>query len=129
MVPVNPEYRKTLFRLGAAEDCPSTFAVVTVCNPDGVVLPAAENSSRTEAFRMQLDECGFRHFPVTGYDPDGPHREAGFGVESDRETAMAFGRQWEQEAIFWIERGKLILVSCKDDEEIDLGTWIARVNP
>jgi Protein of unknown function (DUF3293) len=127
---MNPDYRKSLFRVGVADDeLPSTFAVVTVCNPDGVKLPAAENAARSEAFRMQLVECGLHHFPVTGYDPDGPHQEAGFGVECDRGTAMAFGRQWEQEAIFWIERGKLILVSCKDDEEFELGTWTARVDP
>ena len=91
---MNPAYRKTLFRVGASLGaCPADFAVVTVCNPDGVVVPDAENAARTEAFRRQLVECGLRHFPVSGYDPDGPHVEGGFGIECDRNVALSFGRR------------------------------------
>ena len=127
---MNPAYRKTLFHIGRTmRDSPETFAVVTVCNPDGVVVSAAENAVRTETFQSHLDECGLQHFSVTGYDPDGPHEEPGFGIECDKATALSLGRQWEQEAIFWIECGRLLLVSCKNGDEIDLGAWAARVDP
>ncbi len=128
---MNPDYLKTRFRFSAPpEGLPESFAVITACNPDGVPISADENVARTETFRNQLAECGHRFFPVTGFDPDSPHHEAGFGVVCEKSTALAFGRQWEQEAIFWVENGVVLLVSCSDSVEVvEIGAWSSRVDP
>ncbi len=127
---MNPDYRKTRFHVEPPPDgLPGSFAVITPCNPNGVLIAAEENSVRTEAFRIQLLEHGLQHFPVTGYDPDSPHREQGFGVVCEPAVALDFGRQWEQEAIFRVEHGGVVLISCGDPaEEWALGSWLSRVD-
>ncbi len=128
---MNPDYLKTRFRFSAPpEGLPASFAVITACNPDGVPISPDENAARTEAFRSQLAECGHRIFPVTGFDPDSPHHEAGFGVVCEKSTALGFGRQWEQDAIFWVEDGDVWIVSCIDpSEEVILGNWVSLADP
>jgi hypothetical protein len=122
---MNPAYRHARFRAEIPHGgMPDAFGVVTACNPNGKTIADAENISRTEAFREKLETLGLEHFPVTGYDPLTPHEEAGFGVVCDPETALAFGREWEQEAIFWVQLGQVTLVSCSEDsEESPLGAW------
>jgi hypothetical protein len=127
---MNPLYLKTRFLADTPHDgLPESFAVITACNPDGIPISEEENAVRTESFRIQLLEHGLHFFPVTGFDPDSPHREQGFGVVCEAATAMAFGRQWEQEAIYRVEQGEVILVSCGEPpEEIPLGSWLSRVD-
>jgi hypothetical protein len=108
---------------------PDSFGVVTACNPDGIATTDAENISRAEAFRERLESLGLVHFPVTGYDPQTPHEEAGFGVVCDLVVALAFGREWKQEAIFWVQLGQVTLVSCgPDSEDFPLGAWSDRAD-
>jgi hypothetical protein len=127
---MNPVYKKARLRAEIPpEGLPDSFWVITVCNPGGVTIPGEENGVRTEAFRAQLLDHGLRHFPVMGYDPDSPHREPGFGVVCERAIALSFGRQWEQEAIFHVHQGEVILVSCGETgEECSLGSWVSKAD-
>ena len=127
---MNPAYHKARFRVGGlTEVLPPKFWVITAENPDGVVISGEENAARTEAFRGQLGSLGLEYFSVAGYDPDSPHREEGFAVVCDGVTAHSLGSQWEQEAIFRVENGEVILVSCADlAEEWPLGPWLARLD-
>ena len=127
---MNPAFQKARFHANPpVEGIPESFWIITACNPEGVEIPPAENALRTEAFRVQLVEHGLRHFSVSGYDPDSPHREPGFGIVCEPATALAFGRQWEQVAIFRVGRGEVTLVSCGDPaEEWPVGSWIARAD-
>lgn len=114
---MNSAYFKARLQAKVPGTFPDSFAVITACNPDGQTIPGAENRERTEAFRRDLAERGFSHFPVNGYDPDSPHEEPGFGVVCDEETALALGRSWGQEAIFHVRQGDVELISCANPEE------------
>lgn len=110
---MNPAYRYARFRAELPHGgLPESFAVITACNPEGRTIPPAENETRTREFRRQLVHRGLGHFPVTGFDPRSPHEEAGFGVLCDLETAYAMGKEWRQEAVFWIHRGEVNLIHC-----------------
>ena len=110
---MNPAYRYARFRAELPHGgLPESFAVITACNPEGKTTPPAENETRTREFQAQLVQRGMDHFPVTGFDPRSPHEEAGFGVLCDFETAYAMGREWRQEAVFWIHRGEVTLIHC-----------------
>lgn len=91
---------------------PDSFVIITVWNPLDVTISPEENAARSEEFRKELEAAQFAHFPVTGYDPMSSHLEEGFGVICDLETALAFGRKWEQLAIFRVKDGEVYLVSC-----------------
>jgi hypothetical protein len=122
---MNPAYFKTRLRAQLpGGNLPQNFSVITVCNPAGEVISHEENKARTATFRKQLNERELVHFPVTGYDPDSAHEEQGFGIVCDAETARALGQEWNQEAIFRVDNGRVKLVSCEPSaEEFPLKLW------
>lgn len=122
---MNPAYRHARFRAELPHGgLPESFCVVTACNPDGRTIADEENEKRTEALREQLVGLGLDHFPVTGFDANSPHQEAGFGLVCDHPQAYAMGQAWRQEAIFRIHRGRVSLVSCGEGMETEeIGTW------
>ena len=122
---MNPAYRHARFRAELPHGgLPESFCIVTACNPDGKTIPAAENEKRSAAFRKQLAKLGLDHFPVTGFDANSPHEEAGFGILCDLPQAHSLGKALVQEAIFWIHRGRVTLVSCGQGMETEeIGTW------
>ena len=98
---------------------PPEFWVITACDPLGQALTDGENAERMREFERGLADLGWRHFPVTGYDPrpGGTHREQGFGVVCDGREAMRLGRKWEQVAVFLVRGGMVWLVFCSQAEE------------
>ncbi|MEP2775059.1 MAG: DUF3293 domain-containing protein [Luteolibacter sp.] len=106
-------YKKARFRAIEPEgDWPEEFGVVTACNPAGEPISERENAERTRQLEVLLLEAGRVIFPVTGYDPNSPHEEAGFGVVCGKDEILRLGRLWKQEAVFWIVKGKVWLLSC-----------------
>lgn len=122
---MNPAYRDARFRAELPHDgLPESFAVITARNPKGKTIPDEENTARTERLRLQLVKLGLDHFPVTGFDPHSPHEEPGFGVTCDLTTAYAMGNGFEQEAVFWIHRGQVTLITCGQEMATDpLMSW------
>src|SRR5690554_1300934 len=113
---MNPAYRQVRFRIGPPEvKLPATFAIITAWNPDGRPTALEANQGANDRLRARLDEGEGQWFPVTGGSPDFVHVEPGFGVAGiTRDGAVAFGREFRQEAIFWVEGDVVFLVSCKD---------------
>jgi hypothetical protein len=56
------------------------------------------------------------------------HREPGFAVWGcDLPAAIQLGREFAQNAIFWIEEGKLDVVSCATGERQNVALWTQRL--
>lgn len=96
---------------------PEEFWVITACDPDGVVMEPEVNERRTLDFRSELLEAGLMFFPVTGYDPEGSHREPGFGIVTGEEDALEAGRRLEQIAVYQVTEGGVWLVFCGEPPE------------
>jgi hypothetical protein len=54
----------------------------------------------------------------------------GYGVQGiARDEAVTLGREFRQEAIFWVEKGIVFLVSCADATNERIGSWSVMVLP
>jgi hypothetical protein len=123
---MKPEYQQTRFLVHDLDKVPTTFGIVTACNPNGVTVSDDQNKAATEQLRRHLTTAGHTIFPVTGCSPDLKHQEPGFGiVYNDRDQIVRLGRAWKQDAVFWVESGIVHLVSCRDVEVVILGRWSA----
>lgn len=122
---MNPAYLNVRFRVEPPQTgVPSRFAVITACNPDGQEVSDEENAIATERLRSELVEAGHGYFPVTGGSLDFSHAEPGFGVLlPSLEEAVSWGRNYRQEAIFWVEEGKVSVASCLNEDVVELGDW------
>ncbi len=104
------------------------FAVITACNP----FTAEERSSdavETLRLRKNLSRRGLKKHLVTGASVDGSHQEPGFAVwDLALEEALEIGREFRQDAIFWVGADNRIDVfSYLDGERQYVGLWIERI--
>lgn len=121
---MNPAYTQVRFRAQPpATRFPATFGIVTACNPNGVTVSDEENVMLTARLQAMLEVAGDRFFPVTGGSSDFSHVEPGFGVQTDLETCLMLGKEFSQEAIFWICDGRCNLVDCATTKLQEIGSW------
>jgi hypothetical protein len=128
---MNPAYQNVRFRADLPKaGVPSRFAIITAWNPDGQDVSAQENTIATERLRSDLLKDGHFFFPVTGGSPDFSHAEPGFGVLlKSLEDAIQWGQRFRQEAVFWVEEGKVRVVSCLNGDQVELGNWTSLSTP
>jgi hypothetical protein len=128
---LNPIYITTRFKVEwPHHGRPLRFGVVTAWNPDGRDVSPAENALAHARLRARLEEESRVFFSVTGGSPDFSHAEPGYGIVfASCQEAVALGRAFRQEAVFWVEADRLQLVSCAYGQAEDLGAWSARVSP
>ncbi len=111
-----------------AVDLPVEFGVVTACNPMGVTVEASANEELDRDLGLSLLGQGVPHFRVTGGSRDMSHAEPGYGCVVDRGRIVELGRQWNQEAVFWVRGDRLFLVFCdRPEHDIPLGSFRERV--
>lgn len=122
---MNQNYLNTRFKVVVPpEGIPSRFGIVTAHNPDGFRVSDAANEKAAAELRMELMNQNRYFFPVTGGSPDFSHAEEGFGIVMDcADQAVALGRQWRQEAVFWVEDGTVELWSCTTGKRTVVGPW------
>lgn len=126
---MNPAYRNVRFRVETpAPGLPVAFGIVTACNPDGRTVSDEENQQATGALLRALQSETHVPFPVTGGSPDFSHSEPGFGVRfASPEETVSWGRRFRQEAVFWVEDGKVRLIACDGTDSAEIGDWQALV--
>jgi hypothetical protein len=125
-----PEYHETRFvpKEPTPSRWPDAFAVVTACNPFGHGIDAEADQSATTRLRKTISRLGLKRHRVTGVSADGKHREHGFAVwECDLQAALSLGREFAQNAIYWVEDGRLDVVSCSTGEREHVGLWSERL--
>ena len=121
-----PEYHETRFapKEPPPSRWPKAFAVITACNPLGQGLDEEADKAATVCLRKAINRLGMKRHRITGVSADMKHREAGFAVWGcDLPAAIQLGREFAQNAIFWIEEGKLDVVSCATGTRQHVGLW------
>ena len=121
-----PEYHETRFapKEPPPSRWPKAFAVITACNPLGQGLDEEADKAVTVCLRKAINQLGMKRHRVTGVSADMKHREPGFAVWGcDLPAAIQLGREFAQNAIFWIEDGKLDVVSCATGTRQHVGLW------
>jgi hypothetical protein len=123
-----PEYLQTIFiaKKPPEDGWPEKFAVITACNP----MSSGERHDDAAAMtrlRKNLSRRGLKRHKVTGASPDWCHQEAGFAVwDVSLQEALEIGREFQQWAVFWVEGGRIEVVSCESGERAFVGMWEAR---
>ena len=92
--------------VGAAE-----FTVITADNPGGKARPESENQRARRALRQALERQGLPFVPVLGRDPEGTHRERGFGVNGGIEPVVELALRFGQDGLFRFDGERFWLVS------------------
>jgi hypothetical protein len=122
-------FRQVRFRCEEIET-PSSFSIVTACNPEGVNVSDEENSKADLALREAIDEAGFSAFRVTGGNFDFSHAEPGWGILCSRDEARNLSKRFRQLAFFEVRDCQVFLLSTDPStaEEEHLGEWSLRVD-
>jgi hypothetical protein len=127
---IEPFYLQTIFiaKRPSPTTWPDKFAVVTACNPLGQGLDEEADRAATVRLRKAISRLGLNRHRVTGVSADMKHREPGFAVWGcDLMVALQLGREFAQNAIYWIEDGKLDVVSCSTGQRQQVGLWSERL--
>jgi hypothetical protein len=127
-MPMPSEYYSTVFLLeGAPSPLPASFAIITAWNPMDEVTPVEENERRDEELRSMLELRQISYFRATGCSPDFSHREPGWAVEADTETALEIARMFRQRGLWRVEADRLWLVDGADGSGAEIGSFRERV--
>jgi len=135
---IRPEYLKTLFvpnKLGKNQPPPDwsqPFAILTGHNPGGKRHEDAINQHANEKLRTRLNQRRPRNSPllvkVDAVSEDWSHTEKSFAVwRLNHKTASEIGREFRQDAYFWVENGTVHVHSCYTQEKQKVGTWESRL--
>jgi hypothetical protein len=120
------EYLQTVFIFDAepSSGWPKEFAIVTACNPFSGGATDEADQTATEELSSRLREDGWDFHPVTGASRDRSHHEPGFAVWGlSLDQAIALGKCFHQNAIFWVSDGSIYVVSCSTPDQLLLGQW------
>jgi len=110
---MNPAYFKTRFRTNGFEDSwPKEGHIITAYNPMDNKLSEIENRLRNQKLKEEIRLSGFNCFPVTGVSTDLTHQEPSFFTNASSKRSLAWGRAFEQRAIFGIKQDKLSIIPC-----------------
>ncbi len=121
---MSPVYRNVHFQAELPQGAlPESFGILTAWNPQGQAAEPAVNQAANLALQETLRAKGNLHFPVTGGSADGTYQEVGFGMVASEIETLELARQFNQEAIYFVHRGQVNLVSCGTDPPELLALW------
>jgi predicted GIY-YIG superfamily endonuclease len=86
-----------------------------------------DDAVATIRLRKRLSRRGLKRYRITGSSTDWNHQEASFATWNlTLEEAMEIGREFQQNAVFWIDSGRIEVVSCENGERKFVGNWKER---
>jgi predicted GIY-YIG superfamily endonuclease len=131
---IRPEYLQTLFlpkKPGKNQPSPDwsrPFAILTAYNPEGKKVDPETNTEADKELRRSLSRKSLPKHRITGVSEDWSHEEKSFAVWGlDHATAATIGREFRQDAYFWVENGTVQVHSCHTQEKQKVGTWESRL--
>jgi predicted GIY-YIG superfamily endonuclease len=134
---IRPEYLQTLFvpkKPGKNQPPPDwsrPFAILTPHNPEGKKVDPETNTEADKELRRSLSRKSLPKHRITGVSEDWSHEEKGFAVWGlDHKTASEIGREFHQDAYFWVENGTVTVHSCTTTNPPTfqiLGRWEDRI--
>lgn len=122
---MNPAYFETRFQTNDFEDSwPQEGHIITAYNPMDFQLSEIENRLRNQKLKEQIRLSGFDCFEITGVSIDLTHQEPSFFTNASGKISLAWGRAFEQRAIFGIKQDKLSIIPClQEGDPIYIGSF------
>lgn len=121
-------YKTSIFLCHQALKGDVDFAIISAQNPSGVTEHPYLNLRRDNEFQALLNQHRLPYRSVIGSAPDLSFQEKSWIVLCDKQQAIALARQFEQNAIYWVEQGELFLVPVMlSQHEESLGDFSQRL--
>jgi hypothetical protein len=134
---IRPEYLKSLFvpkeptENQPPPDWSRPFAILTAYNPGGRKQDTEANEESSRKLRQALSRKSLPKYRVTAVSEDWSHEEKSFAVwELTHAAAAQIGRDFGQDAYFWVENGTVSVHSCQLENPpapASLGRWEDRL--
>jgi len=134
---IRPEYLQTFFipkkpgKTLPKPDWSKPFAILTACNPGGRKQDNKANGESSKKLRQALSRKSSVKHRITALSEDWSHEEKSFAVWGlNHQTASEIGRQFRQDAYFWVENGSVSVHSCQLESPpapASLGLWEDRL--
>ena len=86
------------------------FAIISAQNPAGNTEHPYLNLRRDKEFQACLNQHKLPYRSVIGSAPDHSFQEKSWIVLCEKNKAITLAKQFEQNAIYWVEQGELFLV-------------------
>ncbi len=86
------------------------FAIISAQNPAGAVQHPHHNLRLDCEFESHLDLHQLPYRAIIGSSPDLSFQEKSWAVLCEKNLALQLARQFQQNAIYWVEAGQLYLV-------------------
>ncbi len=125
---LHPAYFETHFAIaGNDEDWPSEFAIITAYQTTGKRWSADRNVAADNQLAAELQgRNGVRR--VTGYSPSTGHEEPGWSIQMSWQEACDLGRQFHQDAIYYVTGDDLWVSLCDDRRSlVRVGSFRSRI--
>ncbi|MGD8112073.1 DUF3293 domain-containing protein [Vibrio sp. TRT 17S01] len=102
------------------------FAIITAWNPNSKWRSEKENCLNNQLLLQDINHN--QYIEVVVGDEQFSWSEASFAVEMSRSEAICLARRYQQNAIYYVQREALWLLSCLSDRtELELGSWKQRL--
>ncbi|MEH8021918.1 MULTISPECIES: DUF3293 domain-containing protein [Rheinheimera] len=121
-------YKTSVFLCHQTLSCNIDFAIISAQNPGGITEHPYLNLRRDKELEACLNQQRLPYRSVIGSAPDFSFKEKSWIVLCDKAMAIKLGKQFEQNAIYWVEQGELFLVPILLTQQIEsLGSFSARL--
>lgn len=133
MSKVNPtvweSYQSTTFLLTQRLSHSFSFAIITAHNPLGCKLTSSQNRLLDRQLQQIIFNLNRPYRALVGAAPDLSHMEKSWAVFIEKEHALDLGRQFNQHAIYYVDKGKLLLIGCAEStkQEVNMGEFNSRL--
>lgn len=105
-------YQQTLFYWVKSVPAFQSFAIITAHNPVGKILTIFDNKKRHLKLINRVEQMNCNYAGIVGTSPDYQHQELGLAVEMELRTAQVLAKEFEQNAIYFVEKDEIRLIPC-----------------
>ena len=124
----NENYRDVKFLTNSSSiSLNSNFAIITAYNPMDELLNHKINKAKNKELYKYLQKFRKKIILVIGCSHDLIHQEPGFLIDITLEDALRIGKEFQQRAIFWIEKNELEIIYCVKRQRIKIGKFSSRI--
>lgn len=124
----HPAYYQTLFVVEAwTDEWPTNFLIVTAYATTGETWSAGRNDQADQALAARIESLGVWKRRITGTSPDGQHAEPGWALDVPLDAGRRLGREFLQDAVYFVRENMLHVASCLDDREAPVGVFMNRL--
>lgn len=110
---LHPAYFEIRFRGDSLPSLwPEHFAIITAYATTGQKWSDDDNNRADRSLFEVIVGRGLWHVRLTGYSPHDGHAEPGWAVAISLDEARNLGRQFLQDAIFWVTGDELWVTHC-----------------